>query len=292
MNFPGYDDDDVNVSLVSAHYWRRIKLKEDLVVAFEVDEDVLRRTVMFASRQRFSIAQWHWESPAEIYRRKKDIVHAIRYLLFAHQILLHGKARPTSFEITDYSAANEYYHRIMAEPNVKAQVDFEYYRNEKERIAKAFKATMVLKYFHTKCETVIHNLKHTLGSRENYIDYFSHPKNAGRAPFHFTAAESRTTAATATMSDIMPSGDLGEGEKPTGEMIFTDFVKKVNEMFGEAVEGFRVLDDEDAALTQYLQEDLAKQQEKGRQLRAQIEKAQYSIKQFMRALPTSPVIEE
>ncbi len=40
-----------------------------------------------------SIAQWHWESPAEIYRRKKDIVHAIRYLLFAHQILLHGKAR-------------------------------------------------------------------------------------------------------------------------------------------------------------------------------------------------------
>ncbi len=24
MNFPGYDDDDVNVSLVSAHYWRRI----------------------------------------------------------------------------------------------------------------------------------------------------------------------------------------------------------------------------------------------------------------------------
>ncbi len=42
-------------------------------------------------------------------------------------------------QITDYSAANEYYHRIMAEPNVKAQVDFEYYRNEKERIAKAFK---------------------------------------------------------------------------------------------------------------------------------------------------------
>ncbi len=35
---------------------------------------------------------------------------------------------------------------------------------------------MVLKYFHTKCETVIHNLKHTLGSRENYVDYFSHPK--------------------------------------------------------------------------------------------------------------------
>ncbi|ELR21557.1 uncharacterized protein ACA1_227070 [Acanthamoeba castellanii str. Neff] len=117
MNFPGYDDDDVNVSLVSAHYWRRI-LKEELVVAFEVDEDVLRRTVMFASRQRFSIAQWHWESPAEIYRRKKDI-------------------------ITDYSAANEYYHRIMAEPNVKAQVDFEYYRNEKERIAKAFKGVVV-----------------------------------------------------------------------------------------------------------------------------------------------------
>jgi hypothetical protein len=44
-------------------------------------------------------------------------------------------------------------------------------------------------------------------------------QNAGRAPFH-TASESRTTA-TATMSDIMPSGDLGEGEKPTGEMIFT-----------------------------------------------------------------------
>jgi hypothetical protein len=35
---------------------------------------------------------------------------------------------------------------------------------------------MVLKYFHTKCETIIHNLKHTLGSRENYVDYFSHPK--------------------------------------------------------------------------------------------------------------------
>jgi hypothetical protein len=69
-------------------------------------------------------------------------------------------------------------------------------------------------------------------------------------------------------------------------------VKKVNEMFGEAVDGFRVLDDEDAALSQYLQEDLAKQQEKGRQLRAQIEKAQYSIKQFMQALPTGSVIEE
>jgi hypothetical protein len=69
-------------------------------------------------------------------------------------------------------------------------------------------------------------------------------------------------------------------------------VKKVNEMFGEAVDGFRVLDDEDAALSQYLQEDFAKQQEKGRQLRAQIEKAQYSIKQFMQALPTSSVIEE
>jgi hypothetical protein len=110
-------------------------------------------------------------------------------------------------QITDYSAANEYYHRIMAEPNVKAQVDIEYYRNEKERIAKAFKvcqhflplpthtashywkssrsyscacdvakASTVLKYFHTKCETVIHNIKHTLGSRENMADYFSHPK--------------------------------------------------------------------------------------------------------------------
>jgi hypothetical protein len=63
-------------------------------------------------------------------------------------------------------------------------------------------------------------------------------------------------------------------------------------MFGEAVEGFRILDEEDTALCQYLQEDLAKQQEKGRQLRAQIDKAQYSIKQFMRALPAGHGIEE
>lgn len=62
-------------------------------------------------------------------------------------------------------------------------------------------------------------------------------------------------------------------------------------MFGEAVEGFRTLDDEDAALCQYLRDDLQKQQEKGRQLRAQIEKAQFSIKQFMRALPASSIEE-
>lgn len=184
-------------------------MKEELKLDFEVDEDVLRRTVMFAARQRFSIAQWSWETPSEIYKRKKDVVHALRYLLFAHQILVHGKVRVSvlasyscishvmmllSSQIVDYSAANVYYHRIMSEPNEKSQVDLDFYRLEKERISKEFKvlylaeihacnayvisiqATKILKYFHTRCETIIHNLNHTISHRENFDDYFSYPK--------------------------------------------------------------------------------------------------------------------
>lgn len=88
----------------------------------------------------------------------------------------------------------------MAEPNVKSQVDFAYYRHAKEQISKEFKArlthrnstqlvfiqtdnllllhqaTTVLKYFHTRCETIIHCLNHTLSLRENFSDYFNVPK--------------------------------------------------------------------------------------------------------------------
>jgi hypothetical protein len=35
------------------------------------------------------------------------------------------------------------------------------------------------------------------------------------------------------MSDIMPSGELGEGEKPTGEMIFTGTLRSMFAFRGE-----------------------------------------------------------
>jgi len=74
-NFAGYDNKHLNVPHVSAAAWRLMllehrhealqcyfllqdfKLKEELLVSFEVDPDVLRWSITFASRQRFSISK-------------------------------------------------------------------------------------------------------------------------------------------------------------------------------------------------------------------------------------------
>jgi outer membrane lipopolysaccharide assembly protein LptE/RlpB len=79
--------------------------------------------------------------------------------------------------------------------------------------------------------------------------------------------------------------------KMTAHYIFYEFVTKIHATFTEAANSFRALDEEEAALQQYLQNELAKQEEKGKQLRGQIEKAQQSIQLFMRSLPGA-VIEE
>ncbi len=63
-------------------------------------------------------------------------------------------------------------------------------------------------------------------------------------------------------------------------------------MFQEAAEGFSDSDAHDKALTEFLMQDLARQEEKGKQLREKIEKAQQSIQQFMRSLPGAYIEEQ
>jgi hypothetical protein len=52
----------------------------------------MRRTVTFAARQRMKIARQKFNA-AEPYKHKKNIVHCLRYLLFAQQIVEYGKVR-------------------------------------------------------------------------------------------------------------------------------------------------------------------------------------------------------
>jgi hypothetical protein len=54
--------------------------------------------VLWESRRRYNTAK-HRLKTGEVYKGKKELVHAVRYVLFATQIVEHGR-------ITDFSAAN------------------------------------------------------------------------------------------------------------------------------------------------------------------------------------------
>eukprot|EP01130_Rhizamoeba_saxonica_P012754 TRINITY_DN5414_c0_g2_i3.p1 TRINITY_DN5414_c0_g2~~TRINITY_DN5414_c0_g2_i3.p1 ORF type:complete len:262 (+),score=57.25 TRINITY_DN5414_c0_g2_i3:234-1019(+) len=80
-------------------------LKQDIEFTnFEVDPDVLRRSVGWESKSRYSRAKQTFAK--DVYKAKKEIIHSIRYVLFAIQILKNGK-------IMDWECANEYYFEIM-----------------------------------------------------------------------------------------------------------------------------------------------------------------------------------
>lgn len=85
--------------------------------AFVLDLDMLRRTAAWESKRRYTRAVY----PARdsMRRGKKDLVHALRYLLFALQIIAHGK-------IVDFTCANQIYKEIVVdtENSVTDEVQF------------------------------------------------------------------------------------------------------------------------------------------------------------------------
>lgn len=89
--------------------------------SFVVDKDLLRRTAAWESKRRFTRAVF----PArdQMRRGKKDLVHALRYLMFAMQIFEHGR-------IVDFTCANGLYKQIVL-------------NTEHVQTEEAFKALMV-----------------------------------------------------------------------------------------------------------------------------------------------------
>lgn len=121
-----YDDGEINVALYDAHYFglmvrehrmeaiecvclpRQYVWLEKKQFVLELDLDVLRPMVSWITRLRMSMAQKRMT--LEPYKAKKCIFHAIRYIVFALQVVEHGK-------VVDYSAANHYLKEIMDHPS-------------------------------------------------------------------------------------------------------------------------------------------------------------------------------
>jgi hypothetical protein len=79
------------------------KIKQ-LHSSFVVDKDLLRRTSAWESKRRYTRAVF--PAKDQMRRGKKDLVHAMRYLLFALQIFEHDR-------ITDFTIANDLYKEIV-----------------------------------------------------------------------------------------------------------------------------------------------------------------------------------
>ena len=97
--------------------------KKTIDIKFDVDKEILRRTSIFESKARFGVSQDKYEETIKKIEKeekivkknemeeskknyKKDLIHSIRYLLFAKQILKKGK-------IYKYNSANKYFYKIM-----------------------------------------------------------------------------------------------------------------------------------------------------------------------------------
>jgi hypothetical protein len=68
----------------------------------------LARSVAAESDKHFRMAKRRWKKEADHRTGKKMLIHTLRGLLFGIQIVQHER-------ITDYTAANELYHEIMAQ---------------------------------------------------------------------------------------------------------------------------------------------------------------------------------
>ena len=143
---------------------------------------------MAEARHRMSIAKHKWEDNPG-YSAKKDAVHALRYLSFAAQIANAGKVhvkqivRRNSFfssfsflflfrfffpslQIYDYTAANGYFKKIMEED----VPDWKYFDDQRLMLVEQYKSTQKCHYFHSKLETYIQEIKHTLAKRQQLFD--------------------------------------------------------------------------------------------------------------------------
>jgi hypothetical protein len=93
---------------------------------FKIDYDVIRRTLGWEAKRRFQRAS-HTALTDSITRAKKEIIHSLRYMLFALQIIetvrfshcttvldaLLSKYYIPQGRIYDYQAANNYYYEIL-----------------------------------------------------------------------------------------------------------------------------------------------------------------------------------
>ena len=117
------------VHLPKEHVW-----KETRKVDFKIDSTILKKTCIFESRIRFRVAK---DKLNHINKNKagenektyrKDIVHSFRYVLFATQILEHGR-------IVNYGIANEIYSRVISEETI----DIHKYQNLHSELIDNFK---------------------------------------------------------------------------------------------------------------------------------------------------------
>ncbi|KAL6046966.1 hypothetical protein QOT17_021900 [Balamuthia mandrillaris] len=128
--FPVFDDGLVNVSLIPYHDFmlslyehrhqalevaclpREHVWLEQAPIEFQLDPDILRRTALWEAKRGFRNAgnklRVLGATPYNYKRAKKEVIHALRYLLFAIQLVQTGT-------IHDYAAANDYQQSILSE---------------------------------------------------------------------------------------------------------------------------------------------------------------------------------
>lgn len=139
------EDELVNATLIPLADWRLLLAEhrhealechfsppwarwlERYPVPWCLDSGVLRRTVSWEARARLRTALNKLKA-GDTYRGKKEIVHQLRYRMFALQILRTGR-------ITDYACANEVYGEILADEST----DFQHYREVGEQRADQLK---------------------------------------------------------------------------------------------------------------------------------------------------------
>lgn len=122
--YPMYDDEFINCIFIPLENWKfmlwthkhealecyflppRFKLLETAQIPFELDYEVLRRTVAVESKVRWRTAERQFVEVSE-YTGRKFLFHSLRYRIFAMHLIREGK-------LIDYSIANELWERIKA----------------------------------------------------------------------------------------------------------------------------------------------------------------------------------
>ena len=132
--------------------------QEKVELKLELDKDVLQRTSFAESKQRLNIAK----TKSLKGNRKtvaKECVHSLRYLLFAEQILKKG-------EIEDYSAANEYFSKIVLDKSfLQKKENWKWLEEEQLRIIERVKQLANrTRDFTTKKSVELHLLRSSLPS--------------------------------------------------------------------------------------------------------------------------------
>lgn len=120
------------------------KIKFDPI---KIDFDVLRRTIGWESKRRFTGAT-HSAETDSFKKGKKEILHSIRYIMFAKQLVEKGR-------IYDYAAANELWKQMQAETAPDWSFFVEKYGALRHEVSLSFSTMKPLSRFYSRVDTKV-----------------------------------------------------------------------------------------------------------------------------------------